>query len=64
MSDRESEFEAAAKEERRSLLREYVEFLRAEKKYWLIPIVAVLLALVLIVTLGGTAAAPFIYTIF
>jgi len=64
MSDPGSDFESAAKEGRRSLLREYVEFLRAEKKYWLIPILVVLLAVAALVVLGGTAAAPFIYTLF
>lgn len=64
MTDRASEFELAAKESRKSILREYVEFLGASKKYWLIPLFVVLLALAAIVTLGGTAAAPFIYTLF
>ena len=34
------------------------------KKYWMIPIVAVLLVFGLLVMLSGTAAAPFIYTLF
>jgi hypothetical protein len=34
------------------------------KKWWLVPILVMVLALGLIVFLGGTAAAPFIYTFF
>lgn len=41
------------------------KFLMARKKWWLFPVVAILLLLgVLIVFAGGSAIAPFIYTIF
>lgn len=63
MVDPGKDFEAAAREERKSFLREYMEFLGAEKKYWLIPLLAILLALAALVTFGGSAA-PFIYTLF
>jgi hypothetical protein len=48
-----------------SFLKEFWVFLRVRKKYWLMPIFAVL-ALVggLIVLTHGTAIAPFIYTLF
>ena len=40
-------------------------FMRIRKKFWLAPIIIVLLLLgVLIVLAEGTAVAPFIYTIF
>ena len=40
-------------------------FMRARKKFWLAPIIIVLLLLgVLIVLAEGTAVAPFIYTMF
>jgi len=40
-------------------------FMRVRKKYWLLPIIITLLFFgVLIVFAGGTAIAPFIYTIF
>lgn len=40
-------------------------FMRARKKYWLIPLLFVfLLFAVLIVFTKGTAIAPFIYTVF
>ena len=40
-------------------------FLRARKKYWLLPIIFVLLLVgALIALTSGTALAPFIYTLF
>lgn len=47
------------------VLAEFWEFLRYNKKYWLLPIVVVLvLAGLLIVLAQGSAVAPFIYTLF
>ena len=46
-------------------LKEFCEFLRERKKYWLFPIIIVLTLFgVLIVLSQGSAVAPFIYTIF
>jgi hypothetical protein len=46
-------------------LREFFYFLKMRKKYWLYPIILVLLIFgILIVLSQGTALAPFIYTIF
>ena len=40
-------------------------FMRARKKYWLLPIILVLLFLgAIIVFSSGSAIAPFIYTLF
>jgi hypothetical protein len=46
-------------------LREFFSFLRARKKYWLMP-VFLMMALFggLIVLTKGSAVAPFIYTLF
>jgi hypothetical protein len=47
------------------LLKEIWQFMRARKKYWLLPIIILMLLLgVLIVLAQGTAIAPFIYTLF
>ena len=46
-------------------IREFWEFLRIRKKYWLFPIIFILVIFGgLIVLTQGTAVAPFIYTIF
>lgn len=48
-----------------SFLKEFWQFLRARKKYWLLPIFVVLIALGgLIILSQGSALAPFIYTLF
>ena len=46
-------------------IKEFWEFLRERKKYWLMPIIIILALFgVLIVLSQGSAIAPFIYTIF
>jgi len=46
-------------------LKEFWEFVKVRKKYWLLPILLVLVLFAgLIVLSQGTAVAPFIYTIF
>ena len=46
-------------------IKEFWEFLRVRKKYWLLPIIIVLVIFGgLIVLSQGTVVAPFIYTIF
>jgi len=49
---------------RSSLFMEFWQFLRENKKWWLLPILLTLLLLGLLVLLGGTAVAPFIYPLF
>jgi hypothetical protein len=47
------------------VLGEFWRFLRVRKKYWLAPIVVVLLLLgVLVVAVSGSPLAPFIYALF
>tara|TARA_Y100001970_G_scaffold283051_1_gene397290 strand:- start:38 stop:190 length:153 start_codon:yes stop_codon:yes gene_type:complete len=48
-----------------SFLKEFWDFLKERKKYWLLPIIIVLAFFGIIIVLSqGTAVAPFIYTIF
>ena len=48
-----------------SFLKELWAFMRARKKYWLLPILLMMVLLgVLIVLAQGSAVAPFIYTLF
>jgi hypothetical protein len=48
-----------------SFLAEFWEFLRARKKFWLMPILVMMLIFGgLVVLTKGSAIAPFIYTLF
>ena len=49
---------------RGGLLAEFWDFLKYNKKWWLLPIILLILGLGLLVLLSGSAAAPFIYTLF
>ena len=47
------------------LIKDLMGFMGQRKKFWLAPIIIVMLLLgVLVVLAGGSAIAPFIYTIF
>ena len=61
---RETDFQRASKTERTGLAREMIDFLRHNKKWWLLPILVVLLLFGILLVLGGTAAGPFIYPLF
>ena len=56
-------FELSNATEQPSLVAEFVEFLQHNKKFWMIPLLVSLLTLGVLIALGGTAAAPFIYAI-
>ena len=62
-SDKKS-FSDAAKERQRGSFAEFTHFLLHNKKWWLTPIIVVLVLAGVLVLLGGTGAAPFIYTLF
>ena len=48
-----------------SFVKEFWEFLKVRKKYWLIPIFIVLALFGMLIVLSqGSAVAPFIYTLF
>jgi hypothetical protein len=57
-------FEQAQQEQQTGIIKEFFLFLRHNKKFWMIPILITLLALGVLILLGGTAVAPFIYTLF
>jgi len=59
-----TDFERQAEQAQAGILREFWDFLRYNKKWWLTPIIAVLLLVGLLILLGGTAAGPLIYTLF
>jgi len=46
-------------------IKEFLEFLKVRKKFWLLPIIIILVIFGgLMVLSSGTAVTPFIYTIF
>jgi len=50
---------------RLSILKEFWGFLRVRKKWWLAPIIIMLLILGMVIFFSqGSAVAPFIYTLF
>ncbi len=51
-------------ESEQGLIGEFWGFLMENKKFWLIPILLVLLFLGFIIVFSPTAAGPFIYTLF
>lgn len=53
-----------AREKRPGLAAELFAFLMHNKKWWLLPVLLVILVLGALVFLGGSGAAPFIYTLF
>ena len=59
-----SDFERQADARPPGFVAEMWSFIAHNKKWWLTPIIVVLLAFGLLIVLGGTAAAPFIYTLF
>ena len=58
------EFEALARGARSGFMIEFWLFLKDNKKWWLAPILTVILGFGLLVMLAGSGAAPFIYTLF
>jgi len=46
-------------------LTDLFQFMKERKKFWLIPVILVLLLLGVLIVIGGSSAvAPFIYTLF
>ena len=61
----QNDFEQMAQNRQESsFLGELWTLIREKKKFWLVPIILVLLLLGVLVLLSGTAVAPFIYTLF
>jgi hypothetical protein len=55
---------AAAEHTQNGFLSDLWFFLKTNKKWWLIPIIALFLIAGLLVLLSSTGLAPFIYTLF
>lgn len=61
---RENELVKHAERAERGFLTELVDLLKHNKKWWLAPIMIALVLIAGLLMLGGTAVAPFIYTLF
>lgn len=61
---RKSFEQAATHPQRVGFVAELWGFLRDNKKWWLVPIIVVMVVLSTLIFLSGTAVAPFIYTFF
>ena len=64
MADDDEDLEVQARGPRTGFARELLAFMKANKKWWLVPIVLSLLLLGVLAVVGGSAAAPFIYPLF
>jgi hypothetical protein len=47
-----------------SIICEFWGFLKVRKKYWLLPVITLLLVMGLVIAVSVSSAAPFIYTLF
>ena len=59
-----SQFETAAKQKSPNVIFEFIDFLLHNKKWWLTPIILVLLVFSVFIALTSSAIAPFIYVLF
>lgn len=60
----ENDFEKLAEAEDPGIVREFIDFLRYNKKWWMAPILIVMLLLIGLAFLTASPVAPFIYTLF
>ena len=59
-----SDFARQAERRSSSLMGEFWDLMRYNKKWWLLPILAMLLLVGVLAVLGSSVVAPFIYTLF
>ena len=59
----ENEFEKASQEKAPGIVREFLQFLAENKKWWLLPIVVVLVLCTLL-AFSALSLSPYLYTLF
>ena len=64
LTQQQRELQALAQAKRENLVGEFWLFLKHNKKWWLLPVLLAFLLLGALIFLGGSGAAPFIYTLF
>lgn len=62
--DQQKDFAELGEAPQKGAVGELFAFLGESKKWWLLPIVIAMLLLGILLILGGTGVAPFIYTLF
>jgi hypothetical protein len=62
--ENDDDFLQAAQDKERGLISEFVMFMAENKMWWLTPILIVFGLLGVLLVLGATGVAPFIYTLF
>jgi Family of unknown function (DUF5989) len=63
-SMRQDDFERIERTRRTSVVGEFLAYLRETKKWWMLPILVVMLGLGVLALLADSPIAPFIYTLF
>jgi len=63
-SSQKSAFEQAAQQRAPNVIVEFMDFLLHNKKWWLTPIILVLLVFSVFIALTSSVLAPFIYVLF
>ena len=58
------DFMNASGDGRTGLATEFLDFLKHNKKWWLLPILLAMVGIGVLIALGTTGAAPFIYPLF
>lgn len=62
--DNAGDFSRAAGEARPGLVAEFWDFLKHNKKWWLLPILIAAAGIGILIALGGAGLAPLIYPVF
>ncbi len=62
-NEQEDEFLRAAGDEERGIVSEFIQFMAENKIWWLTPILVVFGLLGILLVLGATGVAPFIYAL-
>lgn len=58
------DFAAHASAKRPTVVSEFLYLLKTNKKWWMLPLLTIMLGFALLMVLSSTGAAPFIYTLF
>jgi hypothetical protein len=61
---KDEELDTLLNQPNHGIVREFIDFARANRKLWLVPLFLLLLLFGALIILGGSSAAPFIYRLF